>query len=69
MKQFLTLDETKYSLRIGRTKLYQLLAEGEIISFHVGTRRLVRKVDLDAYVTRRLIEAGFELDDPGEPDA
>jgi excisionase family DNA binding protein len=69
MEQLLTLDETKYSLRIGRTKLYQLLAEGEIISFHVGTRRLVRKVDLDAYVTRRLTEAGFELDDPVEPDA
>ena len=69
MEQLLTLDETKYFLRIGRTKLYQLLAEGEIISFHVGTRRLVRKVDLDAYVTRRLTEAGFELDDPVEPDA
>ena len=69
MKQLLTLDETKYYLRIGRTKLYQVLAEGEIKSFHVGTRRLVRKVDLDAYVTRRLTEAGFELDDPGESDA
>jgi len=69
MEQLLTLDETKYYLRIGRTKLYQVLAEGEIKSFHVGTRRLVRKVDLDAYVTRRLTEAGFELDDPVEPDA
>ena len=69
MEQLLTLDETKCYLRIGRTKLYQVLAEGEIKSFYVGTRRLVRTVDLDAYVTRRLIEAGFELDDPGEPDA
>ena len=69
MEQLLTLDETKNYLRIGRTKLYQVLAEGEIRSFHVGTRRLVRKFDLDAYVTRRLAEAGFEPDDPGEDDA
>ena len=69
MEQLLTLDETKKFLRIGRTKLYQVLAEGEVRSFHIGTRRLVRKFDLDAYVTHRLAEAGFEPDDPGKDDA
>ena len=69
MEQLLTLDETKNYLRIGRTKLYQVIAEGEIRSFHVGTRRLVRKFDLEDYVTRRLAEAGFEQEDLGEVDA
>lgn len=69
MEQLLTLDETKNYLRIGRTKLYQVLAEGEIRSFHIGTRRLVRKIDLDEYVARLLVEDGAELDDLGEGDA
>ena len=39
-------------LGIGRTKLYELLDRGEIPSGTIGSTRLVRVSDLDAYLDR-----------------
>lgn len=39
-----SIAEASTTLGIGRTKLYQLLANGQLASLHIGTRRLV-KVD------------------------
>ena len=43
-------------LGCGRTKLYELLASGEIKSFHLGRRRLVRLAAIEAWIADQ--EAG-----------
>jgi excisionase family DNA binding protein len=37
---------------IGRTKLYQALKSGALPSFKVGTRRLIRVSEIDAWLRR-----------------
>ena len=61
VEQIMTVKETRKALRIGHTKIYQLLSSGEIPSFHIGSRRLVRSSDLDRFVNRQLTEEGFEV--------
>jgi excisionase family DNA binding protein len=39
-------------LNVGRTLLYQLLAEGVLPSVTIGKRRLVAEADLEEYVER-----------------
>jgi len=46
------LTEAAEILRLGRTKLYELLNAGELPSFKVGARRLIAVQDLEAYVAR-----------------
>lgn len=46
---------------IGRTKLYEALNSGALTSFKIGTRRLIRISELDAWLRR------LESDD--RPDA
>ncbi len=58
-EQIMTVKEAQEVLRIGRTKLYQLLLSGEIPSFHIGSRRFIRSSDLDRFVNRQLTEEGF----------
>lgn len=36
---------------IGRTRLYQSLSNGELRSFKIGTRRLIRITDLDRWLS------------------
>ena len=57
--QIMTVMEAQEALRIGHTKMYQLLSSGEIRSFHIGSRRFVRSSDLDRFVNQQLIEEGF----------
>jgi excisionase family DNA binding protein len=40
-------------LGCGRTKLYELLTSGEIKSFHLGRRRLVRLAAIEAWITSK----------------
>lgn len=35
---------------IGRTKLYEAIADGSLLSFRIGTRRLIRITALDAWL-------------------
>ena len=58
-EQIMTVKETREALRIGHTKMYQLLSSGEIRSFHIGSRRFIRSSDLDRFVNRQLTEEGF----------
>ncbi len=60
-EQIMTVKETREALRIGHTKMYQLLSGGVIRSFHIGSRRFVRSSDLDSFVNRQLTEEGFEV--------
>jgi excisionase family DNA binding protein len=45
------------ALGIGRTKLYELLATGEVRSIRLGRRRLVVKQDLEQLITNGLADA------------
>lgn len=40
-------------LGCGRTKFYELLASGEIRSFHIGRRRLIRLAAIEAWITSK----------------
>lgn len=46
----LTVDEAADRLRIGRSKMYQLLAAGQITSIHVGRLRRIEPQALLDYV-------------------
>ena len=59
--QIMTVKECRDLLRIGHTKMYELLSGGVIRSFHIGSRRFVRSSDLDRFVNRQLTEEGFEV--------
>lgn len=39
-------------LGIGRTKLYDMLAKGELLSMRIGTRRLVKVESIKALIER-----------------
>ena len=44
-EQLLTVEEVRLWLRLGRTRLYELLQSGELPSFKVGRRRFIRRGD------------------------
>ena len=46
----LTVDETIRLLRLGRTRVNQMLRSGEIPSLKLGRRRLVRRTDLETFL-------------------
>lgn len=41
-RYLLSIDETADALRIGRSKTYELIAEGRLDTVTIGRRRLVR---------------------------
>ena len=47
---FLTIDEARAVLRLGRSKFYELVAEGGIKLTKIGRKSLVRQSDLDSYI-------------------
>jgi excisionase family DNA binding protein len=51
MDRLLTVPEVAERLRHGRTRVYQLIGEGRLLSVTVGPRaRRVRESDLDAFI-------------------
>ena len=44
--------EAARALGLGRTKLYELIATNEIASFKIGSRRLIRVSDIEAWLER-----------------
>ena len=44
----ISISEASAALGIGRTKLYQLLASGQLTSLQIGTRRLVKVESIQA---------------------
>ena len=49
-------EEAAEYLRVGRTTMYGLLKRGVIPSATEGKTRIVRRVDIDAYIARKLAE-------------
>lgn len=47
---FLTIDEARAVLRLGRSKFYELVAEGGIKLTKIGRKSLVRQSDLDSFI-------------------
>ncbi len=45
-EELLTVDEVRVWLRLGRTRLNELLQSGELPSFKVGRRRFLRRGDI-----------------------
>lgn len=43
-------SEAARLIGLGRTKLYEALSSGILPSFRIGTRRLIRVVDLEAWL-------------------
>ena len=48
---------------IGRTKIYEVLNTGALASFKIGTRRLIRVSELDAWLRR--LEADHTASETG----
>jgi excisionase family DNA binding protein len=45
-----SVDEAGEMIGISRRKLYELLLSGQLASVKIGSRRLVRHADLEAFV-------------------
>jgi excisionase family DNA binding protein len=54
----LTVEEAATSLRIGRTRTYQLVMAGRIQSVKLGRRRLVVRAGLERFVHELAGETG-----------
>ena len=55
----LTIAQVGYLLNLGKTKTYELVMSNQIKSIKLGRKRLVRRSELEKYVS----ELGGELDD------
>lgn len=51
-KLLVPVEEAAAILSLGRSKVFELLAAGEIESLKIGRRRLIPRQALDAFVTR-----------------
>jgi excisionase family DNA binding protein len=47
-----SIERTLHQLGIGRTTLYQLIADGELEQVHIGRRSLITTKSIAAYVDR-----------------
>ena len=56
-KLLLTVAETAHVLSISRSKLYELLAAGVIVSVKIDGSRLIPMKSLEAYVSALIEEA------------
>ncbi|MFD7901043.1 helix-turn-helix domain-containing protein [Kitasatospora sp. NPDC059747] len=53
----LTAEEAAEMLRIGRSTVYQLLANKELVSIKIGRSRRIRPADVEAYIERQVANA------------
>jgi len=60
-KLLLTPEEAAEVLGIGRTKVYSLIADGELLSVRIGKSRRVPRDALDEYIARLEDEARLAL--------
>jgi excisionase family DNA binding protein len=68
-KLLLTPTEAAMMLGIGRTKLYELIRSGELVSITIDRARRVPRVAAEAYVARRCGLPVHNLAATTEPDA
>ena len=58
--ELLTVDETIRFLRLGRTRVNEILRSGDLVSYKLGRRRLVRRSDISAWLERHKAMPGEE---------
>ena len=63
-KLLLKPEEAAEVLSIGRTKLYALMAEGQLASVRIGNSRRVPLDAVNEFIARLEYEAGFGLYEP-----
>lgn len=51
------VEEVARALRIGRTKVFDLIRSGELASVKIGGSRRIPAASLDDYLSRLLLEA------------
>jgi excisionase family DNA binding protein len=58
-----TVEEAAEFLRVHRTTVSRLMNGGQIKFFEVGTRKMIRDVDLYAFIDKQIVEdsKGFAL--------
>jgi excisionase family DNA binding protein len=56
----MSVEEAAYSLRIGRTRTFELVMRGDIQSVKIGHRRLVVREGLKGYVNGLLAAQGSD---------
>ena len=60
LRRLYSVNEVLEATGIGRTKLFELFANGSITSVHIGTRRLVPKAALDSFIEGLVHETEVE---------
>jgi|tagenome__1003787_1003787.scaffolds.fasta_scaffold20972672_4 excisionase family DNA binding protein len=50
--ELMTVDETIRVLRLGRTRVNEILRSGDLPSYKLGRRRLVRRRDVEEWIER-----------------
>ena len=53
--------EAAERIGIGRAKMFELIAAGEIASFKIGSRRIIPVSAIDDFMSRKLAEARAEV--------
>jgi excisionase family DNA binding protein len=56
-EQLLTVEEVRLWLRLGRTRLNELLQSGELPSFKIGRRRFIRRGDVPEWLQQHRYQA------------
>ena len=52
-QQLLTVKEIQSALRLGHTRIYELINSGEIETFKIGRRRMATAEALDKFIKRQ----------------
>jgi excisionase family DNA binding protein len=50
--ELLTVDQVADILKLGRTKLYEIMDRGDLPSIRIDRSRRILRSDLDAYIAR-----------------
>ncbi len=56
IEHLLTTADVMHSLRVSRSKLYLMVATGELRAVHMGRKMLFRKRDVNALIEKRAAE-------------
>jgi excisionase family DNA binding protein len=55
-RQLLTTNEAARALSVGRSRIYQLINSGKLVSIKVGTSRRIPAGEITAYIERALVD-------------
>jgi excisionase family DNA binding protein len=58
-RRLYSMEQVALILGLSRTKVYQLVRSGDLVSVKIGKRRMVFRESIDEYVERLRVEAGI----------